>query len=287
MNAQCIMVCSGKGGTGKSTVSVLLGACLARLGRKTLLVELDSGLRSVDIIAGVYGRTVYDIEDVLCGRCEGAKAVVPSPLYPGLSVISAPYEGGAVEAAPLGRLLTAMRPYFDFILLDTAAGMGAPFTAASTVADKALLVVSFGHNDANRAKAERYVPADAFGESLRPFWDAARSHGAVCIFASPVAMREFDEAGVCHPSFAAYREAMRAFAAEVGAPFIDLGAATAAANTAFGAERCKARYMWVGAKQDNAHQQNAGACRTAQAFVQQLLQDTRHWMCCGRISDKF
>ena len=51
-------------------------------------------------------------------------------------------------------------------------------------------------------------------------------------------------------------------------------AATAAANTAFGAERCKARYMWVGAKQDNAHQQNAGACRTAQAFVQQLLQDT-------------
>ena len=37
MNAQCIMVCSGKGGTGKSTVSVLLGACLARLGRKTLL----------------------------------------------------------------------------------------------------------------------------------------------------------------------------------------------------------------------------------------------------------
>ena len=134
MNAQCIMVCSGKGGTGKSTVSVLLGACLARLGRKTLLVELDSGLRSVD--------TVYDIEDVLCGRCEGAKAVVPSPLYPGLSVISAPYEGGAVEAAPLGRLLTAMRPYFDFILLDTAAGMGAPFTAASTVADKALLVLT-------------------------------------------------------------------------------------------------------------------------------------------------
>ena len=142
MNAQCIMVCSGKGGTGKSTVSVLLGACLARLGRKTLLVELDSGLRSVDIIAGVYGRTVYDIEDVLCGRCEGAKAVVPSPLYPGLSVISAPYEGGAVEAAPLGRLLTAMRPYFDSILLDTAAGMGAPFTAASTVADKALLVLT-------------------------------------------------------------------------------------------------------------------------------------------------
>ena len=142
MNAQCIMICSGKGGTGKSTVSVLLGAALARLGRKVLLIELDSGLRSVDIIAGVYGRTVYDIEDVLCGRCEGSKAIVPSPLYPGLSVISAPYEGGAVEAAPLGRLLMAMRPYFDFVLLYTAAGMSAPFTAAAAVADKALLVLT-------------------------------------------------------------------------------------------------------------------------------------------------
>ena len=51
MNAQCIMVCSGKGGTGKSTVSVLLGACRARLGRKTLLVELDAGLRSEDKVS--------------------------------------------------------------------------------------------------------------------------------------------------------------------------------------------------------------------------------------------
>ena len=142
MSAQCVMICSGKGGTGKSTVSVLLGAGLARLGRKVLLVELDSGLRSVDIIAGVYGRTVYDIEDVLCGRCEPAKAIVPSPLYAGLSVISAPYEGGEVAAVPLGRLLQAVRPYFDLILLDTAAGMGAPFTAAATVADRALLVLT-------------------------------------------------------------------------------------------------------------------------------------------------
>lgn len=142
VNAQTVMICSGKGGTGKSTVSVLLGAALARLGKKTLLIELDSGLRSVDIIAGVYGRTVYDIEDVLCGRCEGTKAIIESPLYPGLSVISAPYEGGAVEAAPLARLVAAMRPYFDFILLDTAAGMGAPFTAAAAVARTALIVLT-------------------------------------------------------------------------------------------------------------------------------------------------
>ena len=67
MPAEILMLCSGKGGTGKSTVSVLTGASLAAQGKRVLLIELDSGLRSVDIIAGVYGKTVYDIEDVLCG----------------------------------------------------------------------------------------------------------------------------------------------------------------------------------------------------------------------------
>lgn len=142
MNAQTIMICSGKGGTGKSTVSVLLGAQLGARGRRVLLIELDSGLRSVDMIAGVYGKTVYDIEDVLCGRCDGSKAIVQSPLYEGLSVISAPYEGGEVRAAPLAGLILAMRDYFDFILLDTAAGMGAPFLSARRLADRALVVLT-------------------------------------------------------------------------------------------------------------------------------------------------
>ncbi len=137
-----IMVASGKGGTGKSTVSVLLGARLAAHGKKVLLIELDSGLRSVDIISGVYGKTVYDIEDVLCGRCNGEKAVVESPLYPGLSVISAPYEGGAVTKEALQKLCLAMEPFFDIIMLDTAAGMGAPFQAAKACATQALLVLT-------------------------------------------------------------------------------------------------------------------------------------------------
>ena len=142
MKAQTIMVCSGKGGTGKSTLAVLLGASLAAQDKRVLLIELDSGLRSVDIIAGVYGKTVYDIEDVLCGRCEGDKAVVQSPLYPGLSVISAPYEGGVVRPEPLARLISLMAGYFDFILLDTAAGMGPAFEAAAGVCSRALLVLT-------------------------------------------------------------------------------------------------------------------------------------------------
>lgn len=142
MNANTIMVASGKGGTGKSTVSVLLGARLAAAQKKVLLIELDSGLRSVDIISGVYGKTVYDISDVLMGRCEGDKAVIESPIYKGLSVISAPYEGGMVSPAALKALVTKMSPFFDFILLDTAAGLGVPFQSARFVSHQALLVLT-------------------------------------------------------------------------------------------------------------------------------------------------
>lgn len=142
MSAQVIMVASGKGGTGKSTISVLLGGRLAAAGKKVLLIELDSGLRSVDILSGVYGKTVYDIADVLGGRCEGTKAIVESPIYRGLSVISAPYEGGVVQPEALRRLVQKLQPFYDFILVDTAAGLGAPFAAAMAASHLALLVLT-------------------------------------------------------------------------------------------------------------------------------------------------
>ena len=137
-----LMVASGKGGTGKSTLAVYLGARLAARGARVLLIELDSGLRSVDIIAGVCGKTVYDIEDILSGRCEADKAVVQSPLYPGLSVISAPYSGGEIRPQALRVLTGKMAGVFDYVLLDTAAGLGAPFRAAAAVCATGLIVIT-------------------------------------------------------------------------------------------------------------------------------------------------
>lgn len=142
MGARVIMVASGKGGTGKSTVAVLLGAELAARGKRVLLMELDCGLRSVDYITGTCGKTVYDVQDVLCGRCEAGKAVVESPIYPDLYVSPAPYSGGVIQPSALRRFLKLAAPVFDFILLDTAAGMGAPFEAARGVARTALLVLT-------------------------------------------------------------------------------------------------------------------------------------------------
>ncbi len=142
MDGKIIMLASGKGGTGKSTVSVLLGAQLAATGKRVLLVELDSGLRSVDVISGVASKTVYDVGDVLSGRCDSEKAIVESPLYPELFIISAPYEGGDIREEGLASLCRVAKRYFDYILLDTAAGLGSPFIAASKQAEMALIVLT-------------------------------------------------------------------------------------------------------------------------------------------------
>ena len=77
MNAQTIMICSGKGGTGKSTVSVLLGAQLGAWSRRVLLIELDSGLRSVDMIAGARR---FTISRMFCAvGVMAAKLLCPAP----------------------------------------------------------------------------------------------------------------------------------------------------------------------------------------------------------------
>ena len=66
--SQVIMITSGKGGVGKSSACVLLGAALGRLGKKVLVLELDSGLRSLDLMMGLQDQVTYDIQDVLLGR---------------------------------------------------------------------------------------------------------------------------------------------------------------------------------------------------------------------------
>ena len=76
MAGQVITVTSGKGGVGKTTFSANVSAALAALGKKTVAVDTDVGLRNLDIVMGLENRIVYDLVDVVEGRCRLQKAII-------------------------------------------------------------------------------------------------------------------------------------------------------------------------------------------------------------------
>ena len=108
------------------------------------------------------------------------------------------------------------------------------------------LLMQFGHNDANRGKPERYVTPEEFTERLlRDFIRPAGEKGVHPVLVTPLALLDFDENGVCTPSFPDYREAMLSLGKTEGVPVIDLGALSAALNTRIGAEACRNLYLWI------------------------------------------
>lgn len=137
------MVASAKDGVGKSTTCINLADALTRKGKTVLVIELDNGLRSLDVFAGVYGMTVYDIVDVLNGRCLPEQAIAKAPAEHGeLYVLSAPYRNDyLLQGDQFVQLCLALSSQFDHILIDTAC-MNEALVSASTVAMNAIMVAT-------------------------------------------------------------------------------------------------------------------------------------------------
>lgn len=136
------MIASGKDGVGKTTTSVMLADAFDRMGKRTLVIELDTGRRSLDIVAGCSGRTVYDILDVLGGRCEPQDAIIhaPSPRKE-VYIMAAPYKSEPVSGESFVKLCKVLTDKFDHILIDTAPNTGATI-AAGAVAMNAIIVTT-------------------------------------------------------------------------------------------------------------------------------------------------
>lgn len=116
-----MLVTSGKGGVGKSTVSFYTGLTLALRGRKVLIIELDTGLRSLDVIAGISEQTVYHLGDVTAGRVKPSEAIVSSPLCKNLQLLCAPLlPGGPHRAPPAGLALPGAGPVLRLHLFGRA-----------------------------------------------------------------------------------------------------------------------------------------------------------------------
>ncbi|MBQ2667127.1 MAG: AAA family ATPase [Clostridia bacterium] len=136
-----IVVTSGKGGVGKSTVSLGLAAQFAANGERVLLVDCDAGLRSLDRMTGTEEMLVFDIADVVAGRCAPVEAIYPCAMFPGVFLMPAPASGEAlVPEHVMLRLVPILKRYFDRVILDSPAGVGRGFRAAAAAADMALIV---------------------------------------------------------------------------------------------------------------------------------------------------
>lgn len=138
---EAIIITSGKGGSGKSTFTVNCGAALALRGKKVLLIDGDAGLRALDLMLSVSGKVVYDLADVLAGRCEPIKAIVATDI-PGLHLLAAPLsaDDGIFEPLGMQKLCKGLTRYYDYVFIDSAAGVGAGMVTSAAAADRAIVV---------------------------------------------------------------------------------------------------------------------------------------------------
>lgn len=116
-----IAVASGKGGVGKSSVSVHLAEGLANEGNKVLLVDLDAGMRCLDLLLGVSGNLVFDLNDVLSGDKTFDEAVLKSDIYNGVYLLAAPLSGG-INPESFKNFVNNLPNDFNFVILDFPAG---------------------------------------------------------------------------------------------------------------------------------------------------------------------
>jgi septum site-determining protein MinD len=144
MSARVITVTSGKGGVGKTTATANIAAALAADGRKVVCIDADIGLRNLDVILGLENRIVYDLVDVVEGRCRLRQAMIRDKRLPELYLIPAAQtrDKSAVSPSDMIRLVDELRPEMDFVLIDSPAGIERGFRNAVAPADTIVVVTN-------------------------------------------------------------------------------------------------------------------------------------------------
>ncbi|MBD5654028.1 MAG: septum site-determining protein MinD [Candidatus Eremiobacteraeota bacterium] len=137
-----IVVTSGKGGVGKTTTTANVGAALAKRGRKVVLVDTDIGLRNLDLVLGVEKRIVFDLVEVIEGRCQLRQALIRDKRFDSLSILPAAQtrEKEAVSEEQMVRVMEELAEQADYVLIDCPAGIEHGFRAAIAGAREAIVV---------------------------------------------------------------------------------------------------------------------------------------------------
>ena len=140
---QVIAVSSGKGGVGKTNVSVNLAISLANEGKKVLLMDADLGLANIDIMLGL--RHTYNLSHVLSGQCSLEEIIIDGPkgikIIPASSGVKQMAELSPMENAGVVRAFSELNCDVDVLIIDTAAGIADSVIAFAKAAQEVLVVV--------------------------------------------------------------------------------------------------------------------------------------------------
>lgn len=144
MSAKVITITSGKGGVGKTTVTANLSTALAMMGKKIVAIDSDIGLRNLDVVMGLENRIVYDLVDVVEGRCRLRQAMIRDKRFPELHLIPAAQTRDKMAVSPSDMIAVAdkLRPEMDYIIIDSPAGIERGFRNAVAPADTVLIVTN-------------------------------------------------------------------------------------------------------------------------------------------------
>ncbi len=141
---EVIVITSGKGGVGKTTTTANLGSALAMRGKKVVLLDTDIGLRNLDVVMGLENRIVYDIVDVIEGKCKLRQALIKDKRFADLFLLPAAQtrDKDAINEDEMIRLTQRLKEEFDYIIVDCPAGIEQGFKNAIAGADRAIVVTN-------------------------------------------------------------------------------------------------------------------------------------------------
>ncbi len=139
-----IVVTSGKGGVGKTTASANVATGLARMGYKVAMIDTDIGLRNLDILMGLENRIVYNLIDVIEGRCKLNQALVKDKRLPNLALLPAAQtrDKSALKEDMMKQVCDELKQQMDFVIVDSPAGIEQGFQNAVIAASEAIVVVT-------------------------------------------------------------------------------------------------------------------------------------------------